>query len=353
MIKRLWTETAPFDFDGRRVQLAGAFANPKPVQRPHPPILIAGRTSSVLHVVAEHADVWNIAGVEIDDAAARSALLERYCADTAATQPRSPVRPTCLSPTTTPPRPDTLSVRRSMPVSVTSSLACGPRTRMASRAGSPTRSSRRRRAEHPRRLRKWATQGSNQWFAPVSEANPARTRSYPTGFARSVEGAAVASSSARVSLWGAPCSSGALANPRRPTTIVAGNTNGRRKTTTGILVNPLLLLAMKSLPKMPTNSTASHIVMIERPAHKARAWSQEGVDRIRSCGAGCIAEKSVAMTDPFRESDPASSWSPPLLTSSALHLAAIPGELRWAGAIPRPMSATTMSSQRGRSRGRT
>jgi alkanesulfonate monooxygenase SsuD/methylene tetrahydromethanopterin reductase-like flavin-dependent oxidoreductase (luciferase family) len=81
VIKRLWTETAPFDFDGRHVQLAGAFANPKPVQRPHPPILIAGRTSSVLHVVAEHADIWNIAGVEIDDAAARSALLERYCAD--------------------------------------------------------------------------------------------------------------------------------------------------------------------------------------------------------------------------------------------------------------------------------
>jgi alkanesulfonate monooxygenase SsuD/methylene tetrahydromethanopterin reductase-like flavin-dependent oxidoreductase (luciferase family) len=81
VIKRLWTETSPFDFDGRHVQLAGAFANPKPVQRPHPPILIAGRTSSVLHVVAEHADIWNIAGVEIDDAAARSALLERYCAD--------------------------------------------------------------------------------------------------------------------------------------------------------------------------------------------------------------------------------------------------------------------------------
>ncbi len=81
VIKRLWTETAPFDFDGRHVQLAGAFANPKPVQRPHPPILIAGRTSSVLHVAAAHADIWNIAGVEIDDAAARSALLERYCAD--------------------------------------------------------------------------------------------------------------------------------------------------------------------------------------------------------------------------------------------------------------------------------
>jgi alkanesulfonate monooxygenase SsuD/methylene tetrahydromethanopterin reductase-like flavin-dependent oxidoreductase (luciferase family) len=81
VIKRLWTETEPFDFDGRHVRLAGAFANPKPVQRPRPPILIAGRTARVLRVVAEHADVWNIAGVEIDDAAARSVLLDRYCAE--------------------------------------------------------------------------------------------------------------------------------------------------------------------------------------------------------------------------------------------------------------------------------
>jgi alkanesulfonate monooxygenase SsuD/methylene tetrahydromethanopterin reductase-like flavin-dependent oxidoreductase (luciferase family) len=81
VIKRLWTETEPFEFDGRHVMLAGAFGNPKPVQRPGPPILIAGRTARVLRVVAEHADVWNIAGVEIDDASARSALLDRYCAE--------------------------------------------------------------------------------------------------------------------------------------------------------------------------------------------------------------------------------------------------------------------------------
>jgi alkanesulfonate monooxygenase SsuD/methylene tetrahydromethanopterin reductase-like flavin-dependent oxidoreductase (luciferase family) len=81
VIKRLWTETEPFDFDGRHVQLTGAFGNPKPVQRPRPPILIAGRTARVLRVVAEHADVWNIAGVDIDDAAARSALLDGYCTE--------------------------------------------------------------------------------------------------------------------------------------------------------------------------------------------------------------------------------------------------------------------------------
>ena len=81
VIRRLWTEDAPFDFDGDHVQLTGAFANPKPVQRPHPPILIAGRTTAVLRVVAEHADLWNIPGGDIDDVIERSARLDRLCAE--------------------------------------------------------------------------------------------------------------------------------------------------------------------------------------------------------------------------------------------------------------------------------
>lgn len=81
VIKRLWTENEPFDFDGRHVHLAGAFANPKPVQQPHPPILIAGRTARVLRVVAQHADIWNIAGYTADEAKARSAVLDRYCTE--------------------------------------------------------------------------------------------------------------------------------------------------------------------------------------------------------------------------------------------------------------------------------
>jgi alkanesulfonate monooxygenase SsuD/methylene tetrahydromethanopterin reductase-like flavin-dependent oxidoreductase (luciferase family) len=35
----------------------------------------------VLRGVAEHADLWNIPGGDIDDAARRSALLDRYCAE--------------------------------------------------------------------------------------------------------------------------------------------------------------------------------------------------------------------------------------------------------------------------------
>ncbi|MPY59827.1 LLM class flavin-dependent oxidoreductase [Streptomyces spongiae] len=81
VIRRLWTEDKPFDFHGTHHQLTGAFGNPKPVQRPHPPILIGGRSSATLRIVAEHADLWNIPGGDIDDVVRRSALLDRYCTE--------------------------------------------------------------------------------------------------------------------------------------------------------------------------------------------------------------------------------------------------------------------------------
>ncbi|MCC3655358.1 LLM class flavin-dependent oxidoreductase [Streptomyces sp. S07_1.15] len=81
LIRQLWTEEKPFDFHGTHHRLTGAFGSPKPVQRPHPPILIGGRSSATLRVAAEHADLWNIPGGDIDDVVRRSALLDRYCAD--------------------------------------------------------------------------------------------------------------------------------------------------------------------------------------------------------------------------------------------------------------------------------
>jgi len=81
VIRRLWTEAEPFDFEGEFHRLTGAFGNPKPIQRPHPPIVIGGRAAATLRVVAEHADVWNIPGGDIDEAVRRSALLDRYCTE--------------------------------------------------------------------------------------------------------------------------------------------------------------------------------------------------------------------------------------------------------------------------------
>lgn len=52
-----------------------------PVQRPHPPILVGGRSAATQRVVAGHANLWNHPGDDLEDAAARSAMLNRYCAD--------------------------------------------------------------------------------------------------------------------------------------------------------------------------------------------------------------------------------------------------------------------------------
>jgi alkanesulfonate monooxygenase SsuD/methylene tetrahydromethanopterin reductase-like flavin-dependent oxidoreductase (luciferase family) len=81
VIRRLWTEAERFDFAGDHIKLTGAFGNPKPVQRPCPPILIGGRSRRLLRIVAEYADLWNVPGDDVEDAASRSALLDRYCTE--------------------------------------------------------------------------------------------------------------------------------------------------------------------------------------------------------------------------------------------------------------------------------
>jgi F420-dependent oxidoreductase-like protein len=81
VIKKLWTEERA-DFDGRYYNLTGALANPKPVQRPYPPIWIGGGGEQrTLRIVATHADVWNFAGGPVETAIHKVEVLERHCAD--------------------------------------------------------------------------------------------------------------------------------------------------------------------------------------------------------------------------------------------------------------------------------
>ena len=82
IIRRMWTEEA-FDFAGHYHELSGVRCNPKPIQRPHPPMLIAGTGTATLRIVAEHADIWNAIGPplnSVDRLRQRSAALDEQCA---------------------------------------------------------------------------------------------------------------------------------------------------------------------------------------------------------------------------------------------------------------------------------
>ncbi len=63
VIRRLWTEES-VTFNGRFFTLQDALCEPKPLQRPHPPIVIGGTEPKMLSVVAHHADMWNMPGHE-------------------------------------------------------------------------------------------------------------------------------------------------------------------------------------------------------------------------------------------------------------------------------------------------
>jgi alkanesulfonate monooxygenase SsuD/methylene tetrahydromethanopterin reductase-like flavin-dependent oxidoreductase (luciferase family) len=82
IIRRMWTEEV-FDFAGQYYRLSGARCNPKPIQRPHPPMLIAGTGAATLRIAAEHADVWNAIGPPlntVEDLRQRSGVLDEHCA---------------------------------------------------------------------------------------------------------------------------------------------------------------------------------------------------------------------------------------------------------------------------------
>lgn len=61
IIKRMWTEEAP-THRGEYYQIEEAYCNPKPVQKPHPRLMIAGGGERLtLRTVAEHGDISNFA----------------------------------------------------------------------------------------------------------------------------------------------------------------------------------------------------------------------------------------------------------------------------------------------------
>jgi F420-dependent oxidoreductase-like protein len=71
-----------FSFGGRYYQLTDARCNPKPVQRPHPPICIGGSGERrTLRTTARYAQHWNFVGGTPAEFARKREVLHQHCAE--------------------------------------------------------------------------------------------------------------------------------------------------------------------------------------------------------------------------------------------------------------------------------
>ncbi|MER6221399.1 LLM class flavin-dependent oxidoreductase [Streptomyces sp. 900105755] len=83
ILRLMWTRDV-FDFEGEYYRLTGTRNEPKPVQRPGPPLLIGGWGTRLLRLVAEHADAWNVPGPPhntVEFVAERARVLDAHCAE--------------------------------------------------------------------------------------------------------------------------------------------------------------------------------------------------------------------------------------------------------------------------------
>jgi len=80
VLRRMWSDPSA-SFDGKHYQLVDAVCEPKPLQKPHPPIWIGGRGRKVLlRLVAKYADVWNYNG-PLAEFAETVEVLKGHCRD--------------------------------------------------------------------------------------------------------------------------------------------------------------------------------------------------------------------------------------------------------------------------------
>jgi F420-dependent oxidoreductase-like protein len=80
ILKLLFTQPRA-SFQGKYYAVAEAVNQPKPVQQPHPPILIGGAGEKrLLRVVAEHANIWNCPNNAAQELPQKLEALQRHCA---------------------------------------------------------------------------------------------------------------------------------------------------------------------------------------------------------------------------------------------------------------------------------
>src|ERR687887_592986 len=79
ILKAMWTEKYA-SFEGKYYKIKDAICNPKPIQKPHPLIMVGGSGEKyLLKVVARHADRYNLFFGSPDEIKRKISLLKEYC----------------------------------------------------------------------------------------------------------------------------------------------------------------------------------------------------------------------------------------------------------------------------------
>lgn len=68
VLRRVWTEEAPFDHEGAHYRIKGAWSEVKPLQKPYVPIYFGGASAPALQVAGKHADVYALWGESLAQA---------------------------------------------------------------------------------------------------------------------------------------------------------------------------------------------------------------------------------------------------------------------------------------------
>jgi F420-dependent oxidoreductase-like protein len=78
IIRKMWTEESA-TFSGKFYQIRDAYCNPKPIQKPHPPIMIGGGGERrTLKVVAKYGDACNVFG-SVETVKKKFGVLREHC----------------------------------------------------------------------------------------------------------------------------------------------------------------------------------------------------------------------------------------------------------------------------------
>ena len=79
IIRKMWTEEPSASFNGKYYQIHNAYCNPKPIQKPAPPILLGGSGEKrTLKIVAKYADACNLFG-STDTVKRKLNILKEHC----------------------------------------------------------------------------------------------------------------------------------------------------------------------------------------------------------------------------------------------------------------------------------